>query len=66
MSKFTETDAERLEEAFWVLGRAGGNTVKSPYRTAWEALRVILECNCQAPEPEKGAALISNDCPLHN
>ena len=23
-------------------------------------------CNCQCPEPESGAALISMDCPIHN
>lgn len=27
------------EEAFLILGRAGGNTIDSPYRSAWEAAR---------------------------
>lgn len=24
------------------------------------------ECDCQNPEPKKGVALISNECPIHN
>lgn len=24
------------------------------------------ECDCQCPEPEVGAALVSNYCPIHN
>ncbi len=33
---------EALEAAFIALGRAGGNTVGSPFRAAWEQARDAL------------------------
>lgn len=24
------------------------------------------ECDCEAPEPDEGVALVSNECPIHN
>lgn len=26
----------------------------------------VQECDCMNPEPEDGAALVSNECPVHN
>lgn len=34
---------EILEAAFIELGKLGGNTLSSPYRTAWTSLRAILQ-----------------------
>jgi hypothetical protein len=30
------------------------------------ACKCFARCTCQCPEPAAGAALVSNDCPIHN
>jgi len=43
-----------LEKAFVTLGRAGGNTINSPYRAAWEKARDALQETAKGPLAGRG------------
>jgi hypothetical protein len=67
-----ETGEITLDDVLaWADGIAGALGTEHARRvtTAEEAIADAIlarQCDCENPEPDSGAALVSNECPVHN